>query len=87
MTIFLTEMLELPNFGHMTTSKIYFESPDKILFIRHGQKYMTSSPLFQNNSVLRRPRVDSFADITKISTMFFETTFKDSKKQNYKLCI
>ena len=27
----LIEMLELPNFGHMTTSTIYFESRDKIL--------------------------------------------------------
>ena len=30
--------------------------------------------------VLRRPRVTNFADIIKIATMFFKTTFKDSKK-------
>ena len=29
----LTEMLELPNFGNMTTSTIEFESHDKILLV------------------------------------------------------
>ena len=27
------EMLKLPNFGHVTTSAIKFESRDKILFV------------------------------------------------------
>ena len=35
----LIEMLELPNFAHMTTSKAKFESGDKIMFVTlHGQK-------------------------------------------------
>ena len=35
----LMEMLELPNFGHMNTSTIEFDLPDKILFVaRHGHK-------------------------------------------------
>ena len=32
----LTEMLELPNFGHMKTSTVC-ESRDKMLWRRHGQ--------------------------------------------------
>ena len=33
MITFLIEMLELPNFGHMTTSIVQFESYDKFLDI------------------------------------------------------
>ena len=33
MLTFLIEMLQLPNFGHMTTSIILFESRDKILMV------------------------------------------------------
>ena len=31
---------------------------------------MTSSTLYQNNFILRRPRAAGFADIIKIATMF-----------------
>ena len=31
----LIEVLDLPNFGHMTTSKIQFEARDKTLMVRH----------------------------------------------------
>ena len=41
---------------------------------------MVSQLLFQNTFILRRPRVANFADIIKMTTMFIETTFKDSKK-------
>ena len=41
---------------------------------------MMSSPLFQNNFILRRPGVVIFADIIKIVTFFIKKTFKDSKK-------
>ena len=34
----LIEMLELPNFGQMTTSTMYFDSLDTIFLLRHGQK-------------------------------------------------
>ena len=37
MVTFLLEMLELPNFGHMTTCAIWFESFDKIWW-RHEHK-------------------------------------------------
>ena len=34
----------------------------------------------QNTIILKMLRVASFADITKIATMFIKTTFDDSKK-------
>ena len=34
----LTEILELPNFGHMTTTTIKFESRDEILLVSNEQK-------------------------------------------------
>ena len=36
----LIEMLELPNFGHMTASKIQFESRDKTLLVTSWTKIM-----------------------------------------------
>ena len=45
--------------------------------------------MLQNTFILRRPRVDNFADIIKIATMFIKTTFKGSKRvkriRNYAL--
>ena len=38
----LIEMLELPNFGHMTTSIIYYESLDKILLMMSWTEIMKS---------------------------------------------
>ena len=38
----LIEMLELPNFGHMTTSTILFQSRDKILLVKLWTEIMTS---------------------------------------------
>ena len=38
----LIEMLELPNFGHMKTSIIQFESGDKILLVTSWTNIMTS---------------------------------------------
>ena len=76
----LIETLELPNFGHITTSIIYFNSRCKILMMTLWTKVMTSQSLFQNTFILRRSRIVNFADIIKISTIFIKTTFKDSKK-------
>ena len=42
MITFLIEMLELPNFGRMTTSTIYFESFNKILWVISWKEAMTS---------------------------------------------
>ena len=36
------EMLELPNFGHMSTSTIQFESSDNILLVASSTEIMTS---------------------------------------------
>ena len=48
-----------------------------------------SLPLFQNTYILRSPKVATFADIIRITTMFIETTFNDSEKvkriRNYML--
>ena len=41
---------------------------------------MTSSPLYQNTFMLRKPRVAIFVDIIKIVATFIKTIFKDSKK-------
>ena len=73
-------MLDLPNFGLMTTSTIELESRQKILLETSWTKVMTLSALFQNTIILRKPRVANFADIMKIATMFIKTIFKDSKK-------
>ena len=66
----LIETLELPNFGHITTSTIKFDSCDKILLVTSWIEIMTS----------RRPSVTIFADIIKIVTMVFIIIFEDSKK-------
>ena len=42
MITFLIEMLQLPNFGEMTASIIYFESRGKILLVMSWTKAMTS---------------------------------------------
>ena len=42
MIFFLIGMLELPNFGHTTKSKIQFESPDKILLVMLCTEIMTT---------------------------------------------
>ena len=62
----LIVMLELPNFGHMTTFTVWFESHGKILLVASWTEIMMSQPLYQNAFILRRPKVANFADIIKI---------------------
>ena len=50
----LIEMQVLPNFGHMATSTIWFESHDKILLVTSWTWIMTSKKFFQNIFILRR---------------------------------
>ena len=71
----LIEILELLNFGHMTTSTTKFESRDKTLLVTSWTK-----PLFQNTFILRRSKEAIFADIIKIVTISNKAIFKDSKK-------
>ena len=59
------KMLELANFGHMTTSTLQFESREKFFLV-------TSQPLFLNTFILRRSRISIFADIIKIVSMFIK---------------
>ena len=60
----LVEMLERPNFGHMNTSIMEFESRNKTL-VPSWTEIITSQPLFQNIFILRRPGVANIAGITK----------------------
>ena len=69
----LIEMLELPNFGHITT-KVKRESRDKIFLVT------PQTEILQNTYFLRRTRVANFSDIIKIATKFIKTTCNDSKK-------
>ena len=73
-------MLELPNFDHIATYTVLFDSCDKILLVTSLTEIMT--PLTEINSkhlFLRRLRIDNFTDIIKIANMFIKATFKDSK--------
>ena len=64
----LIVMLELPNFGQMTTYTIWFESHNKILLVTSWTEIMMSQPLYQNAFILRRPKVANFANIIKVPT-------------------
>ena len=64
MTTSLIEVLDLPNFGHMVTSTVLFESRNKFLLMTsQNSQRMTSQLLIQNTFILRRARVAIFADI------------------------
>ena len=65
----LIVMLELPNFGHMTTFTIWFQSRDNSLLVASWTEILTSQPLHQNAFILRRSTVANFADILKIPTI------------------
>ena len=66
-------MLELPDFGHMLTSTIWLDSPEKVLLVNvMDRSYDTI--------ILRKPRVAIFVGIIKIVTMFIKTIFNGSKK-------
>ena len=75
----LIVMLELPNFGQMTTFTIWFESRDKILLATSWTEMIASQPLYQNAFILRRPTAANFTDIIKIP-IIIKKAFKDSKK-------
>ena len=61
MIISLLEMLKLANFDHINTSRIEFESCNKILLLTSWPVAMASQPLFENTFILRRPGVANFA--------------------------
>ena len=76
----LIEMLELPNFGHMITTAIKLDSPDKILLVTSSTEVMTSQISFKNTFILRKSRVANFADTIKIETIFIKNNQKKFKK-------
>ena len=43
----ITSLIELPDFGHMTTLTIQFESRDKMLLVTSSSEIMTSQPFFK----------------------------------------
>ena len=72
--------LELPNFGHMTTFTLWFESRDKILLVINERNYDAITFFLKKNFILRRSGVAIFAGIIKIVTIFIKTILKDSRK-------
>ena len=75
----LIVVLELPNIGHMTTSRTQYKSLIRILLVTSWVEILTLKPLIQNNFDVRRSRIAIFADVIKSLTMFVKTIFKNSK--------
>ena len=73
-------MLELPDFGQMSTFTIQFESRDKIFAGDVIDRNYDLIIFISKCRFLRRPRVTTFADIIKIITRFIKKIFKDSRK-------
>ena len=71
-------MLQLPKFGHMTTSAIKFESRDKILLVTLWTETDIIN-FISKNIYFTMPRVANFADTIKIATMFIKTTYRLKK--------
>ena len=46
---------------------------------------MTSWPLFKNNFILRRPRVDNFTDIIRITAIFIKASFAVKRIRNVEI--
>ena len=70
----LIEMLQLQNFGHMTTSTIQFVSRDKFCDVRERNYDITFN---SKNLYFLKVWSNHFANIIKIVTMFIKTIFKD----------
>ena len=70
------EMLELPNFGHMNTSTIQFESHDKIFQNAVDTNYDVVTFI---SKYIYFKKDQSFVEIIKI-IITVKAVFKDSKK-------
>ena len=70
------EMLELPNFGHMNTSTIQFESHDKIFQNAVDTNYDVVTFI---SKYIYFKKAQSFVEIIKI-IITVKAVFKDSKK-------
>ena len=82
----LTEMLELPNFGHMTALTLQCES--RFVSEDTDRNYDVIN-FFSKNLFLRRAGAAIFANFIKILITFIKAIFKDSRKvkDKQKLCI
>ena len=81
----LIEILELPNFSHMTTSPISLEARNNVLFVMSWKETMKSWPLLKNTLLLRKFTVAIYGENWimnkfKVLTMFIKKIFKGSKK-------
>ena len=65
----LKEILELPNFGHVNTSRRWFESRNKFCWWRHGKKFWRHY-LYFKILFWRELREANFAEIIKIKSIF-----------------
>ena len=75
----LTEMLELPNFGHMAKLTLWHYDLNHVIkfcWWRHEKKLWRHNFFFKKLLFFWRPGVD----IIKILTTFIKTTLKDSRK-------
>ena len=79
MITFLIQMLELPNFGHMTTSIVQFESCDKFLDIA---KFAHS--WWKNADVSRAQRV---CRVIHIFLALLWVRYKCAKFHNCRICV
>ena len=70
------EMLELPNFGHMNTSTIQFESHDKIFQNAVNTNYDVVTFI---SKYIYFKKAQSFVEIIK-TIITVKAVFKDSKK-------
>ena len=77
MKTFLTERLELRNFGYLTKFTLLFESHGNFFGDVMDRNYDVIT-FFQKTFILRRSRVAIFTHI-KIATMFIKKILKDSR--------
>ena len=76
---FSHRMLELLNFGHMTTFTTWFGPRDKVLLVASWTEIMMSQPLYQNVFILIRSTVANFADIINLQPLL-KKPLKNQKK-------
>ena len=76
-------MLEPPNFDHITTFTIQFDSRVKISGMKSWKKHDVIT-LISKYFIYRNTRVGIFSDTIKIATTFIKAIFKKLKRiRNY----
>ena len=85
----ITSLIELRNFGHMTTSTIYFENifVGDVMDSSHDAKNFISKYLYFKK-LASRFLVANFTDVIKIGTVCIKRTLKDPKNvKRIKNCV